>query len=214
MSFKSFPSLASPVRRGGPHPARVPAGRGSGRRMTVRLGGMVAGVVLAMTAIAVLPTVAAAQFATGLTPPPRPAAKEEVAAARSAVVAARDSVAREQRLDMKAWVDSAAGSLRAGAAAATPIPVSPVDTTAKLPPVTPVAPVPDTSAASPAPRSPTTVPRARPPADSVTPVQRPPASPGFRPGAPAPDTATPLPLLALVGATLLGSGLTMLRRKG
>jgi hypothetical protein len=76
MSFMSFPSLASPVPRGGPHPARVPAGLGSGRRMTVRLGGMVAGVVLAMTAIGVLPTVAAAQFATGLTPPPRPAAEK------------------------------------------------------------------------------------------------------------------------------------------
>ncbi|MHB1225363.1 MAG: hypothetical protein ACYC2G_15145 [Gemmatimonadaceae bacterium] len=207
----SLLSLASPGPSGSPHPARASAGRMLARRMTGPTGGTVArtiaGLVLVVAAIGVVPASAAAQFATGLTPPPRPAAEDEVAAAESVAVAARDSVVREQRLDMKAWVDSAASSLQAGAAVATPIPVSPDDTTAKLPPASPAPVTRDTTA--------TTLPApVRPPADSATPTRRPPPSPGFRPGAPAPDTATPLPLLAVVGAGLLGSGLTMLRRKG
>ena len=35
----------------------------------------------------------------------------------------------------------------------------------------------------------------------------------FREGAPAPNTATPIPMLALMGLTALGTGLWMLRRR-
>lgn len=204
-----FPFLAPTATSRRRRPARPPASRALAGRTDRLAAGLLAGLLAGMTAICLLPAAASAQFATGLTPPPRPAAAAEVAAAESVVVAARDSVVREQRLDMKAWVDSAASSLQAGATVATPLPVSPDDTTSRLPPVSPIPPARD-SAAAPAPRPASPSPAVPAP----VPARRPPASPGFRPGAPAPDTATPLPLLALVGAGLLGSGLTMLRRKG
>jgi LPXTG-motif cell wall-anchored protein len=44
-------------------------------------------------------------------------------------------------------------------------------------------------------------------------VPKPSGATEFKPGAPAPDTATPLPALGAVGTTLLGLGLLLLRRR-
>lgn len=212
-----FPSLVTPqpARASRPHPTGAPAGRASDRgrvRLMARLMvGLMAGTVALVTAVAALPAIAAAQFATGLTPPPPKAPAEEVAKAESVVVAARDSVAREQRLDMKAWVDSAAASLQSGGAAVAPIPVTAGDTAPRPAPVRPPEPVPPAEPAPVRPLPPVPPAPVRPP--PLPPSSPSSSSPGFRPGAPAPDTATPLPLLALLGAGLLGSGLNLLRRK-
>ena len=128
-------------------------------------------------------TSAAAQITTTIVPPKQPPAAQAAAARREA--AAQDSIARVTLTDMKTWVDSAAASLA-------------------LRPDT-GAPVADTTAAAQRPTTP--VDTAPAPAQ-----QRPEAETEFRDGARAPDTATPLPSLALAGGVLIVLGAVMRRR--
>jgi hypothetical protein len=180
---------------------------------------------LAAALLLAAPAAAGAQITTGLrAPAPRPTAVER-AQTESTVVTVRDSIARAERLDMKAWVDSAASSLERGGAPVTEMPDVPGDSL--VPPATPPGAAPP-AGARPATAAPTP---ARVPAgrdstrrDSTggAPAGQPPAAPREpqpprRPptldeGAPAPDTATPLPLLAAVGAGLTVAGLLLKRR--
>ena len=131
-----------------------------------------------------LPTISWAQFTTFI--PPQP---QTVKAANAAVVARErartDSVMKIKLSDMKAWVDSAAGSVAvpntAADPAATPTPgrTTPGRTTI----------VTDTAM---------TLSAAH---DSVVRVSH---------GARAPDTASDLPMLALIGAIALVIGTVML----
>lgn len=97
-----------------------------------------------------------------------------------------DTATRAALLEMRAWVDSAAEALEVDAATAEP--ATPADTLAVAPERHPAAPIPAPRAAEP------TV--------------------AFREGAPAPDTATSLPLLALIAVGALGAGLLLLWRPG
>ena len=128
---------------------------------------------------------AAAQF-TAVVAPPKPKV-EPVAIAALPAAAKTDSLVKVTMTNMKDWVDSAAASL---GAAVTP---ALADTTARA--GTPPLAVPARPAAPVAPVAP-------PPAHATT---------EFRDGAPAPNTATPLPLVALLGALTLASGLWLLR---
>jgi hypothetical protein len=85
--------------------------------------------------------------------------------------------------NMKDWVDSAAATL--GVAPA------PVATDSAQPPVT----------AAPAPAIPEPAPT------------RTPETTEFREGAPAPNTATPIPMVALTGLVSMMAGLWLLRRR-
>jgi hypothetical protein len=129
---------------------------------------------------------AEAQFTTVVTPPPAKRAAQAAAQERREQ-AITDSVARVAVVDMKAWVDSAAQALAAS---------------------------PDTTAVAAA-----TTATARPPA--VQPTQadsaaRRAVSGGdtetFHEGAPAPNTATPYPAVALGGVVLMLAGLGLRRR--
>jgi len=80
---------------------------------------------------------AGAQVAGVIAPPPAPPPKAPPAVAAAATpstsaAARRDSLALAQRLDIQAWVDSAAGALASGAPATTvpltPPPPAPADT--------------------------------------------------------------------------------------
>jgi hypothetical protein len=129
-----------------------------------------------------LPAAASGQF-TSYAPPPRPRADSATAVATPAQQQrSADSVSRVAITNMKAWVDSAAGD----------IVVNRVDSAGR--PVAADGPV--TSGV-------------------VTPAARKAASPEstsvFREGARAPDTATWLPLLVLVGSGALGLGVVLLR---
>ncbi len=156
-----------------------------------------AGLLVALLVLALLfPEPAGAQITTGLRPPERVTPEQQVARAESTIVAARDSAAREERLDLRAWVDSAAMSLEAGAAPVTPMPDVPGDSLVPDPGV-PAAPAP-----APSPR-----PGTRPDPRGGQPTT------SFREGAPAPDTATPLPLLAAMGGAMVGAGIWLRRRR-
>jgi hypothetical protein len=144
-------------------------------------------IILAL--LGALPTISWAQFTTFI--PPRTKAAEP---AKTVVVARErartDSVMRIKLTDMKAWVDSAAGSVAvpntATDPAATP---TPVPTPAATPTPVPTARVTDTATLSAAAR------------DSALRVRQ---------GARAPDTASDLPMLALIGAIALAIGTVML----
>jgi hypothetical protein len=125
-----------------------------------------------------------AQITTVIESPKRTDAKQQVAAQREQV--AQDSIARVTLTGMKQWVDSAAGALA----------IRPDTGTA--PSETPVAP-----------------PQSTPPrADSVIVAKpKPAAAPAeFRDGARAPNTATPLPTVALAGAVMILLGALLRRR--
>jgi hypothetical protein len=129
-----------------------------------------------------LPATALGQFTTFSTPP-RPRADSATKVATPAQQrAAADSVTRVAITNMKAWVDSAAGD----------IVVNRVDSAGR--------PVAATGAVT---------------SGAVTPGGRDAASAEstsvFRDGARAPDTATWLPLLVLVGAGAVGVGVLVLR---
>ncbi len=129
-----------------------------------------------------LPATAFGQFTTFVTPPrPRVDTATTPGTPAQQRVAA-DSVARVAITNMKAWVDSAAGD----------IVVNRVDSTGR--PV--AAPGPVTSGA------PTPAVRGAASAESTS---------VFREGARAPDTATWLPLLVLVGTVAVGAGVLLLR---
>src|SRR5687768_13602809 len=129
-----------------------------------------------------LPAGASAQFTTFVTPPrPRVDSASTPATPAQQRVAA-DSVARVAITNMKAWVDSAAGDVVVNRTDSTGRPIA--------------APGPVTSGA-------------------VTPAGRDAAAPEsttvFRDGARAPDTATWLPLLLLIGTSAVGVGVLLLR---
>ena len=129
-----------------------------------------------------LPVTAFGQF-TSYTPPPRPRVDTATTPATPAQErATADSVARVAITNMKAWVDSAAGD----------IVVNRVDSAGR--PVAAAGPV-TSGVVSPAGRS-----AASAESTSV-----------FRDGARAPDTATWLPLLVLVGTGAVGVGVLLLR---
>jgi LPXTG-motif cell wall-anchored protein len=140
-------------------------------------------VVSAAALLALCSFEASAQF-TGVVAAPRPKAVATVDSTPKTVVEARDSVARINLTNMKDWVDSAASSLGVPAAPAA------TDTTAAA---APVAQAPAAPAATPA-----------TPARGTT---------EFREGAAAPNTATPIPLLAVIGLSSLVAGLWLMRRR-
>lgn len=154
----------------------------------------VAALALAAGLLALPTAGAGAQITAGLAPPPTPAAVQARVEAESTVVALRDSIAVAERRDMRAWVDSAARSLEAGGTAVTSMPDVPGDTL-----VPGSRPVPSVNP------SPVIPPRGERPA--APPTTR------YREGAPAPDTATPLPALLLAAAGLAGGGAALLRRR-
>jgi hypothetical protein len=118
---------------------------------------------------------------TTYTPPRPPGDSARVRPTPAQQQAATDSMARVAITNMKAWVDSAAGD----------VVVNRVDSTGR--PV--AAPGPVTSGATGAGREAT----------------RPESTTAFREGAPAPDTATWLPLLVVVGTGAIGVGVLLLR---
>ena len=126
---------------------------------------------------------ASAQF-TGVVAAPRPKAVVTADSTPKTVVEARDSVARITLTNMKDWVDSAASSLGVPAAPAA------TDSAAMAAPVA-AAP----TAQAPAP---------------VTPAR---GTTEFREGAAAPNTATPIPLLAVLGLSSLVAGVWLMRRR-
>jgi hypothetical protein len=128
-----------------------------------------------------LPATATGQFTTFTPPRPR-VDSARVAPTPAQQQAAADSVTRVAITNMKAWVDSAAGD----------VVVNRVDSTGR--PVAATGPV-TSGSTSPAGRD------AAPAESTMT----------FRDGARAPDTATWLPLLVLVGTGALGLGVFLLR---
>lgn len=133
---------------------------------------------------------AAAQFTTVI--PPRAPAETSAAVAAAESAAVRDTLTATRMQSMREWVDSAAVALDVN------VPDS------------------DSSLATDSTRS--ALPRAA--GDSVSrdapapgqPRREADAPPAFRDGAPAPDTATMLPLLALAGVGALVAGAWLLRR--
>lgn len=131
-----------------------------------------------------------AQFTTVVVPPPRPERPQVPRSIAGDTSILRDTSATKRMQEMSAWVDSAAVAMGIETAAAESLAV----------------PVPADSVAQPA----------GPPADTTgRPVTDTTASregaARWREGAPAPDTATPLPLVALLGAGLVGAGLYLRR---
>lgn len=125
---------------------------------------------------------AAAQF-TAVVAPPKP--KVETPAVEALPAAAqKDSMVKVTMTNMKDWVDSAAASLGVAVTPALADTAARQGTPPLAIPARPAAPV--------------------PPAPAV-------ATTEFRDGAPAPNTATPLPLVALLGALIFGSGLWLMR---
>jgi hypothetical protein len=136
---------------------------------------------------AAVATPAAAQF-TGVVVPPKSKAQLQAAAARAdSAVTRRDSALAARLTDMKKWVDSAAVAVAAQPRAVAGDSSARVDTT-----------------------------RARSDTASARGKVSTAASAGevtsFREGAPAPNTASPLPLIALLGAGSLLTGAWLRRR--
>ena len=127
---------------------------------------------------------AAAQFTGVVTPPPTPRQPAAVARADSASrnTGARDSANTTRLTDMKTWVDSATVAL-AGTGA---------------------RPRADTTARDSVPAEPTVTGVAAGRRGGNAPA------PTMHDGARAPDTATPLPTLALLGVVAVGVGLVLL----
>jgi hypothetical protein len=125
-----------------------------------------------------------AQITTVIAPPKRNEPNQQEVVRR--VQAAQDSVARITLTGMTQWVDSAAAALA-------------------IHPDTGARPASDTSAVA----RPVAAAPVNPKATSSQPSPAP--TPEFRDGARAPDTATPMPTIALVGVILLLLG-AMIRR--
>ena len=123
------------------------------------------------------------QITTVVAQPKRVEANAQAVARRAEV--AQDSIARVTLTGMKQWVDSAAQSLALRPDTGTATSETPV-------PATPASRKADSVSAAPS---------------------RPAATPEFKDGARAPDTATQLPMFALGGAALVLVGLA-LRRGG
>jgi hypothetical protein len=142
-----------------------------------------------------------AQFTAVVVPPPKP---ERPTVPRSMLTdtSQRDTSTARRLQEMSAWVDSAAVEMGIEVSAAESLattdpadptrdPLAAADTTGQVADTT-GGPVIDSAAAPSPPRVP-------------MPHE-------FREGAPAPDTATPFPMLALLGASLIGAGALLRRR--
>lgn len=125
--------------------------------------------------LSALPTISWAQFTTFIPPQKKLADSAKTAAVVAQEQARTDSVMRIKLTDMKAWVDSAAGTVAM--------------TTSATDPTAAPTPVRDTSMLSVA------------AADSAA---------RLRHGARAPNTASDLPMLALIGVIALAIGTVML----
>ena len=128
------------------------------------------------------------QITTVVAAPPRKTEPAQQAAAQKRDQAAQDSVALVTMTGMKEWVDSASAALA--------IRPDTVPTTADTSVGTPRA------ATSPAPRS-----------DSSGTARTQQPAPEFKDGARAPDTATPIPAIALAGVALIFVGVALKRRE-
>jgi hypothetical protein len=128
-----------------------------------------------------------AQITTVVAAPPKRNEPARQAAAAQREQAAQDSIARVTMTGMKEWVDSAAAALAIRPDTAP----TAADTSVGTP----------RAATSPAPGSRSQAPTR---ADSTA---------EFREGAKAPDTATPIPAIALAGALLIAIGVAMKRRE-
>lgn len=135
--------------------------------------------LITVVGLSLAPLPARAQFTAVIAPP-----KQEAPAPVAESPAKRDSLQATRLSDMRAWVDSAAASLGAGAPSAPSATAVPAARDSLPAPVVPPA-----RAAVPS----------TPQGD-------------LRSGARAPDTATPLPLLVVAGALLLAAGLAIKAR--
>ena len=124
-----------------------------------------------------------AQITTVMEPPKRVDAKQQAAAKREEV--AQDSIARVTMTGMKEWVDSAANALA-------------------VRPDTSAAPTPTNGSSTAQPQQ---APQGRDSATTAATRQRTPTE--FRDGARAPDTGTPIPTVALVGAVMMLLGVAL-----
>lgn len=140
--------------------------------------------------LAGLPTMTWAQFTTFI--PPQTKVVDSVKAVVVAQAQARtDSVMRIKLTDMKTWVDSAAGSV---------VPPTPANSTGAYPTVTTMTRTPGSTLILPPPARDTAAFKSTA-ADSAL---------RFRHGTPAPNTASDLPMLALIGSIALAIGTIML----
>src|SRR5262245_3730746 len=128
------------------------------------------------------------QITTVVAAPPRKTEPAQQAAAQKREQAAQDSVARVTMTGMKEWVDSASSAL-----AIRPDTLPATSDTALGTP---------RDAASPARRS-----------DSLATARTQEPTPEFKKGARAPDTATPIPAIALSGVALILVGVATKRRE-
>jgi len=145
--------------------------------------------IIVVVALACFASTASAQFTAAVVPPKAPPRVDTVARADS--VKKAKAALTERLSDMKAWVDSAATAL-----AMAPTPAG------------------ESTAAHTQPKHATAVERKPTTTETSTGevVRRAPANTTFRNGAPAPNTATTLPLLAVIGAGALLTGLALIRR--
>lgn len=141
-----------------------------------------------------------AQFTTVVVPPPKEQRPTVPRSVRSDTT--RDTSAAVRLAEMSAWVDSAAVAMGIEPVAAESLAATiPADTTAPA----------DTSGQELA--GPPADTAGGPPTDTLRAPPVPERAPDeFREGAPAPDTATPFPTLALVGVSLLAAGALLRRR--
>jgi hypothetical protein len=141
-----------------------------------------------------------AQFTAVVVPPPKPE-RPTVPRSMLADTTRRDTSTIRRLQEMSAWVDSAAVEMGIEVSAAESLATTvPADTTRDpLEAADTTAQVADTTGG--------------PETDlAAAPPPRAPAPDEFRDGAPAPDTATPFPMLALLGAALIGAGALLRRR--
>jgi hypothetical protein len=145
---------------------------------------------------------------TTVVAPPRPAEQAKVEAARKTQAQA-DSVARVTMTDMKAWVDSAAMAVASSSgdrAAPTGTVAARPDSATRPDSAAPVA-----SESTVAVRDSAVVPDSAATAVAAAPAPQLPARASE--GVPAPDTATPIPTVALIGGALLLIGAAALRQR-
>ena len=146
--------------------------------------------VAAAVVFALVASEARAQVTTVIAPAKRVQVAPQDSARREQV--AQDSIARVTLTDMKEWVDSAANALALRPDTGTGV--------ADTPPTA----------------EPVTLPRQQElqrPDSGARARQMQGAPPEFREGVRAPDTATTIPTLAVIGATLIGLGLHAGRRR-
>ena len=137
--------------------------------------------ILGAAAVLTLSAVPASAQFTGVVVPPPAKAAPAAQAQTQTIAERRDSAAQVTMTNMKDWVDSAAASLG--------VTVAPVDSA----------------------RAPVDAPPAQPQTQAPATPARAAETTEFREGARAPNTATPIPLIALIGLLAFAGGLVLLR---